>query len=151
MLQRDARNLTAVEISERLDVSDGTIRNRIENLEENGVIEGYTPIINYEKAGFQLEIKIRCSARIVEREELAEEALQIEGVVEVEEIMTGRNNIVVTAVAPEHDDLTRIAKTLNELGLEIESEELLRHNYFRPFNHFGAKDVSEDLDGAYDL
>lgn len=151
ILQRDARNSTAVEIAEKIGVSDGTVRNRIDNLEEMGVIEGYVPLVNYERAGFQLQIKIRCTASITEREELAEEALDITGVIEVDEIMTGQGNVEVTAVAVEHDDLTRIAKALDGLGLDVESEELLRHHYLRPFNHFGVEDVSEGLDGAYDV
>lgn len=151
ILQRDARHATAVEIAEKVGVSDGTVRNRIADLEEREVIEGYVPLINYEAAGYQLEIKIRCTARIIEREELAREALGITGVISVEEIMTGRKNVEVTAVAPTHDDLTEIAKALDELGLEVESEELTRHHYFRPFNHFGAEDVSGELRDSYEI
>ena len=144
LLQRDARNLTAVDIAERVGVSDGTVRNRIENLEERDIIEGYAPMIDYERAGYQLQIRIMCTAPIVDREDLAQRALQVEGVVEVHEIMTGRLNVEVKAVAPEHDHLTRVAKALDEMGLEVESEELIRHHYLRPFNHFGTEDVSED-------
>lgn len=151
ILQRDARNATAVEIAKEIDVSDGTVRNRIEKLEQRGIIEGYAPLINYEEAGYQLQIQITCSARIVKREQLTKKALEIEGVVEVQELMTGRENIQVTAVAPKQKDLTRIAKALDELGLEVESEELLRHHYFRPFNHFGAEDVDGENDDTYDI
>lgn len=151
LLQRDARDATAVEIAEKVGVSDGTVRNRIADLKERNVIEGFVPLINYEEAGYQLEIKIRCTARIVEREDLACEALKQKGVISVEEIMTGRKNIEVTAVAPTHDDLTDVAKALDELGLEIESEELIRHHYFRPFNHFGVEDVSGEMSGPYEI
>ena len=151
LLQRDARHATAVEIGERVGVSDGTVRNRIAHLEDRDVIEGYVPLVNYAQSGYHLQIKIRCSARIVEREQLARDALQIKGVISVEEIMTGRSNVVVTAVAPTHDDLTEIAKALDELGLEVESEELLRHHYFRPFNHFGGEDISGGESGAYEI
>lgn len=144
LLQRDARHLTAVQMAEPLGVSDGTVRNRIDRLEQRNIIEGYAPLINYERAGFPLQVKIVCSARIVDREQLAQEALQVDGVVEVQELMTGTENIEVTAVAPEHDDLTSIATSLDEMGLEVESELLLRHHYFRPFNHFGTEDVAED-------
>lgn len=151
LLQRDARNTTAVDIADRLDVTDGTVRNRIESLEDRGIIEGYAPFINYERAGFQLQVLITCTATIVEREELARQALGIEGVVEVDEKMTGRENIVVTVVVPEHRDLTRIAKALDALGLAVEREELLRHHYFRPFNHFGVEDRSGEMNGTYDV
>ena len=141
LLQRDARYATAVDIAEKAGVSDGTVRNRIAGLKDREVIEGFVPLINYAEAGYPLQIKIRCTARIINREELAREALTREGVISVEEIMTGRKNIEVTAVA----------KALDELGLEIESEELIRHHYFRPFNHFGTEDVSGDAKSTYEI
>lgn len=149
LLQRDSRHATAVDLADRIAVSDSTVRNRIENLEQAGVIEGYAPIINYEAAGYQLQIRITCTASIVEREQLAREASHLEGVVQVREVMTGHNNIEVVAVAPHNDDITRVACELDDMGVEIESEELIRHQYFRPFNHFGAADVSDDSDGTH--
>lgn len=151
LLQRDSRHQTAVEIGEAVGVSDGTVRNRIENLEKRNIIEGYVPVIDYENAGYQLEIEIGCTAPIVRREELAREALKIEGVVEVLELMTGNDNVQITAVAPRRDDVTRIAEQLDELGLQVEREELIRNKYIRPFNHFGTKDVSDERDGTYEV
>ena len=139
LLQRDARNNTAVEIGERVGVSDGTVRNRIDHLETEGIIEGYVPTIDYDRAGYQLKIVFQCTARIVERADLAEAALSIDGVVNVREIMTGRRNVVVTAVAPESDDVTRVAYKLDDLGLDVEAEELMRSEHIRPFNHFGTE------------
>lgn len=150
LLQRNARHQTAIEIGEAVGVSDGTVRNRIESLEQREIIEGYVPVIDYENAGYQLEVQFHCSARIVNREAYAEEALQIEGVVEVLELMTGTSNVEITAVAPRKDDLTRIAREIDELGLEVEEEKLVRRKYIRPFNHFGTEDVSEEMDGTYE-
>lgn len=108
-------------------------------------------MLDYERAGYQLQIRFVCTSRIVDREQLAREALQIEGVVEVNEIMTGNSTVEVEAVVP-RNDVTRVAKTLDEMGLEIESEDLIRHHYHRPFNHFGAEDVSTDADdGVYEV
>ena len=50
-LQEDARRMSASTIAERLDVSARTVRNRIDNLEESGVIDGYRPDVNYEITG----------------------------------------------------------------------------------------------------
>lgn len=151
ILQRDARNATAVEIGEDIGVSDGTVRNRIQALEEQGIIEGYVPIVNYEKAGYQLEVKIVCTAPIIKRGEMAEDALEVQGVVEVQEIMTGRENVLVTVVVPTHDDLTKVASQIDEIGLSIEREELLRHTYLQPFNHYGVENVSGELEGLYEM
>lgn len=144
LLQRDARNATAVEIAEKIGVSDGTVRNRISKLEDRGVLKGYVPDIDYERAGYPLEIRISCTAQISHRKRLAEEALQIYGVVQVHELMTGKNNIEITAVAPTHNDLTHIAMELDDLGLTVESEELINERYVRPFNHFGVDDITGD-------
>lgn len=142
LLQRDARHLTAVDIAERVGVSDGTVRNRIADLEQRDIVEGYTPLVNYENAGYQLQVRFTCTARIVAREQLAREALDIRGVVEIRELMTGRENVEITVVAPRNEDVTRIAIALDELGFDVEREELIRHRYIRPFNHFGTEDVA---------
>jgi len=46
-LMTDARNTSAPMIAEDLNVSAGTIRNRIERLEEEDVIRGYTAIVDF--------------------------------------------------------------------------------------------------------
>lgn len=56
LLQQNARETTAAEIAEAVGVSAGTVRNRIDRLEEQGVLEGYIPDIDYETAGFELHI-----------------------------------------------------------------------------------------------
>ena len=144
LLQRDARHSTAVDIAEAVGVSDGTVRNRISNLEAAGVIEGYVPTINYERAGYQLQVSMECTAPIVDRERLAEAAKRVEGVIDVRELMTGRRNVHVQVVAPMNDDVTRAARKLDELGLDIEDEDLVRHHHHRPFDHFGTEYVSLD-------
>jgi len=94
--------------------------------------------------GLPIEVKFACTARIVERARLAREALDIRGIVEVQELMTGNNNVLVTTVVPERDDLTPIARKLDEMGLRVEREELIRHNYWRPFDHFGTEKIEDD-------
>jgi len=49
-LMDDARTISAPTIAEELNVSPGTIRNRIAQLEENGVITGYHASIDFERA-----------------------------------------------------------------------------------------------------
>lgn len=144
LLQRDARHSTAVEIGEAIGVSDGTVRNRVENLENKGIIEGYIPVLNYERAGYPLQINIECTASVVDREQLAKEARKVDGVIDIRETMTGRSNIHAQVVAPTNDDVTEAARQLNELDLQIEDEDLVRHHYQQPFNHFGIKEITTD-------
>lgn len=70
-LQEDARR-SLRELADVLDVSAGTVRNHLRDLEERGVVRGYRPVVDYAKLGYTLvtitRIKARGSAipRIVE-------------------------------------------------------------------------------------
>lgn len=136
-LAEDARNTTAREIAERVEVSPGTIGNRIESLEEHGIIEGYHAEVNYEKAESLLRHLYICNAPSSERERLAREALQIPGVVNVRRAMTGRENLHVVAVGSDTKDIGRLGQSLTELGVEIEKEGLLEEESFHPYHPYG--------------
>jgi DNA-binding Lrp family transcriptional regulator len=143
LLQEDARFMSATDIAEDVDVTANTVRNRIQRLEERRIIKGFVPLIDYEKADFQLKVVMRCTAPIPKRTELARDALGIEGVIEVRELMTGRRNVEVTVVADEGEQLTAAATALAELGFEIDDEELVKNDYEQPFDHFGIDAVEE--------
>lgn len=135
-LQQDARNISAAAIAEEVGVTANTVRNRITDLENRGIIEGYEPVINYENADYQIKVVMICTAPITERSVLAQEALDVSGVTHVREIMTGKKNVFVTAVTEENEKMTAIASQLTELGLVIEAEELVKNDYSQPFDHF---------------
>ena len=140
-LQHDARNTTIAEIADEVGVSSSTVRNRIERLEETGIIEGYYPKINYEKAAFPLHVLFICSAPAEKRETLAREALDAQGVVDVREMLTSSRNLYVESVATDTRNLTGITNELAALGFDIESSEILTNHYTRPWAHF-------EFDGA---
>lgn len=143
LLQEDARNNSATDIAEQVGVTANTVRNRIRRLEERGIIDGFVPIIQYEQAGYQLKISIRCSASIPERTTLAREALGVEGVVAVRELMTGQGNVEITVVAAESDHITQAANRITDLGLDIEDEELIKHDHYQPFDQFGFLEAKD--------
>lgn len=142
-LQRDAR-LTATEIGERTGVSDTTVRNRIAALEEDGIIESYTTRVNYERAGYQRAFHFTCSVPIIEREEAAKDAIEIPGVVSVTERMTGQGNLLVEAVGEDPDDVTRVARLLTELGVEVVDETVVRSTLHSPLSYLGDGMGSDD-------
>lgn len=135
-LQRDARHTSAKDIADEVSVSANTVRNRIARLEDRGVIEGYQPTLNYEEADFQLRVLIICSASIIERSELAQQALNVSGVINVRELMMAQRNIRVTAVGGQKERIMEIVHQLAELGLTIESEELVTNEYSAVFEYF---------------
>lgn len=140
-LQRDARHTSASEIAESLDVSARTVRNRISKLEEADVIRGYDVDIDYEAAGYQLHTLIVCTAPIHEREEITKRALDVDGVVAIREVMTGADNVHVEVVGVDGNDLSRIGRDLNDIGLEVVDEDLIRNEYTRPFHQFSTEMV----------
>lgn len=135
-LQEDARGMSASTIAERLDVSARTVRNRIDKLEESGVINGFRLDVNYETAGYQLHTMVVCTAPIEEREEIAKAAVDVPGVINVREIMTGDQNLLVEVVGTDGDDLSRITSDLNELGLHVNDEDIIRNEHESPFHEF---------------
>jgi Lrp/AsnC family leucine-responsive transcriptional regulator len=135
-LQLDARNRTARQIAETVDVSASTVRNRIEALEEAGILQGYHPKIDYERANLPLQILFVCSASPTERSEIVEQILEIRGVVDVRETLAGRRNLYVEAVGTGTADTARISDEMHDIGVSVESSEILRQRRVQPFNHF---------------
>ncbi|EMA42956.1 Lrp/AsnC family transcriptional regulator [Halobiforma nitratireducens] len=136
LLQNDARNITIAEIAEGVNVAASTVRNRIEDMEENGVIEGYSPKIDYEKANYPLHVLFVCSASANEREKLAAGILDQHGVVDVREMLTSKRNIYVEVVATDTRDLTEITNEFTSIGFSIESSEIITNHYTRPWAEF---------------
>jgi Lrp/AsnC family leucine-responsive transcriptional regulator len=139
-LQDDARTMSTSTIAERMDVAPSTVRTRINSLEEDGVIAGYHAEVDYESTGLQLHTLIICTAPVPDREELAERAQEVDGVVAVREVMTGVGNIHIEAVGLDGDDLSRIGRELDEIGLTIEDEDIIRNEYETPFKGFALEE-----------
>jgi Lrp/AsnC family leucine-responsive transcriptional regulator len=143
-LQRDARNTTTQEIAETVGTSASTVRNRIEALEEDGIIKGYHPEIDYEAANLPLRVLFVCTVPATERADYVSQLLEIQGVVDVREMLVGRRNIYVEVVGTSTKDITRITDTLHESGVTVESSEILRARHIQPFDHFHFSEAVDD-------
>jgi DNA-binding Lrp family transcriptional regulator len=135
-LQTDARGASSGDLARRAGVSASTVRKRIARLEDEGIVTGYRATVDYERAGYQLHVQVACTAPVAERDTLAADALGVPGVVGVRALATGERNVIVTVVGADGDDLTRIATRLNDLGLTVLEEELLRSDEASPFAGF---------------
>lgn len=139
-LMRDARNTSAPAIADHVNVSPGTIRNRIKQLEEHGIIRNYTVGVDFERADGYLTNLYICTAPVSERKPLARDAGAVPGVINVRELMTGRRNLHVMAVGEDTEALRRITRALSKLGLEVEDETLVEAETTGPFGPFGPDD-----------
>ncbi|SHG96125.1 Lrp/AsnC family transcriptional regulator [Halobaculum gomorrense] len=142
-LVQDARGTSAPDIADEVNVTSGTVRNRIDRLEREGIIRGYHATINFERAGGRLTNLFTCTSPVPERDRHAKQAAEILGVVHVRQLLSGRGNLHVTAVAEDMDGLTRIARDRSALGIEIDDENLVESDTHRPYGAFGPDDARE--------
>jgi DNA-binding Lrp family transcriptional regulator len=140
-LMANARDTSAPTIADEVNVSPGTIRNRIAQLEEKGIITGYRAEVNFERADGRLTNLYLCTVPVAERETLAQEAHAVPGVINVRELMTGRQNLHILAVGEDTEDLRRISRALSKLGIEIEDEDLVEGETTVPYAQFGPEEV----------
>ncbi len=139
-LMQDARSISAPMIADDVGVSPATIRNRIAQLEEANVIEGYHANVDFERADGRLRNLYLCNASVEEREQLASQVRLIPGVINVRELMAGRRNLHVLAVGTDTTDLRRIAREIATLGIDIEDEALVQSERDQAYQPFGPDD-----------
>lgn len=147
-LMDDARNTSAPMIAENLSVSAGTIRNRIDRLEEEGIIQGYTATIDFERADGRLTSLYMCTVPAADRERLALAAQAIPGVIDVRILMAGRRDLHVVAVGEDTEDLREIARSLSELDIQIEDEELLQTEIQSPYTPFAPEETAQSSEAT---
>jgi len=138
-LQEDARNISSGDIAERTGTSGSTVRKRIQRLESDEVVKGYSAEIDYQKAGYPLRMLLFCTAPIPERGEQIPAILDTDGVVSVQELVTGEQNLLVTAVGETDSDITPVAQELLDMGLTVADEVLVRSNESTPFGEFAPE------------
>lgn len=137
-LQEDARNSSSGDIAERTGTSDSTVRKRIQRLEADEIIKGYSADVDYQQSGYPLRMLLFCTAPIPDRGELIDDILEISGVVSVQELVTGEQNLLVTAVGESDDDITPVAQELLDMGLTVADEVLVRSHRTTPFDEFDS-------------
>lgn len=138
-LQEEARNLSSSEIAERTEASSSTVRKRIQRLESEGVIKGYSANIDYTKSGYPIRMLLFCTAPIPDRGEYIDDILEISGVVSVQELITGEQNLLVTVVGRTDRDITPVAQEIADMGLTITDEVLVRSQQSTSFDEFSSE------------
>mgnify|MGYP002760996041 CR=1 FL=1 len=138
-LQEDARNISSGDIAERTGTSGSTVRKRIQRLESDEVIKGYSAEIDYQKSGYPLRMLLFCTAPIPVRGEQIPDILDIDGVVSVQELVTGERNLLVTVVGETDSDITTVAQELLDLDLTVVDEVLVRSHETTLFGEFESE------------
>jgi DNA-binding Lrp family transcriptional regulator len=143
LLQQDARNYTTTEIGKKVGVSSSTVSNRIRALEDQGVIKGYHPFVNYEQAGFDNHYILTGTVSLTHRDEFVDTALSVSGVVSVREFLTTNHNISIELIGPTRQVVERSIGDLQNYGLSIEEIQIVSQVHQQPFDHFGKQFTDE--------
>lgn len=139
-LMGDSRNTSAAAIAETVSVSDATVRNRIAQLEDHGIVEGYHAAIDFEHADGSLMNLFLCHAKFGDVEGIARKVGTIPGVINVRELLGGRINLHVLAVGADTAALRQIGRELEQTGVEVEDEFLLQEEFHFPYTPYGPSD-----------
>ncbi len=106
-LEHNAR-IMVTELARRLDSPTSTIRDRIQRLEDEGVINGYTAIINPEKLGLGIKAVIKVKrAKNISLENSLYEPSKLLAVTRVQ-ALTGDTDELITVYARDVEDLKDI-------------------------------------------
>jgi len=105
LLSENSR-MTYVEIGEKVSLSRVAVRNRIKSLEEQGIIERYSIIINPQKIGRTVSAFFNIETEPEYLYEVADVLGEKECITDIYQ-MTGSSNLHVHAVFTSNDDLER--------------------------------------------
>ena len=113
LLQEDAR-LSFAEIGRRVTMSSPAVTERVQRLEEVGIIEGYTAKVNYTKLGFPIRASIRITS--LEHDNPTHRVAVMNCIPEVLEChrVTGPDCYLVTVAVA---DMTRLEEVIMQLDV----------------------------------
>ncbi|GAB3666755.1 Lrp/AsnC family transcriptional regulator [Halopiger thermotolerans] len=135
-LQRDARNVTNASISDAIGVSATTVGQRIDDLEERGVIKTYHTMVDYETGGFPHRILLFCTVDPVDRHDAMDEVIDHHGVISVRELISGDRNLHVEVVGRTRDEVVDTIADIESIGVDVEDSEMIKAETREPFDDF---------------
>ncbi|OVE85411.1 HTH-type transcriptional regulator Lrp [Natronolimnobius baerhuensis] len=98
-------------LAEELDVSVTTVSNHLSDLEDEGVIEGYTPVLNYDEVGYDVTAIMQLKAEGNALPEITETLQDHEQMISVYEV-TGNYDVIAIGKFTDTDDMNDQIKAL---------------------------------------
>ena len=98
-------------LGEQLDVSVTTVSNHLQDLEESGVIEGYTPRVNYAELGYDVTAIVQLKVEGDALPEITGRLEDVRGMVSVYEV-TGDYDVIAIGKFRDTDEMNGRIKDL---------------------------------------
>ena len=110
VLLEDAR-FSSRQVAKKVGVSVGTVLSRIKKMEEEGLIKGYSVIMDHEKIGYQLTVVMEVTVSKGRLVEMENEIAKISNVCCVYDV-TGLTDAFIIAKFKSREELGRFTKRL---------------------------------------
>ncbi|GGL28481.1 AsnC family transcriptional regulator [Halarchaeum grantii] len=98
-------------LAEELDVSVTTVSNHLSDLEDEGVIRGYTPIVDYDKLGYDVTAILQLKVEGGALPDLTDRLRAHKQMVSVYEV-TGDYDVIAVGKFTDTDDMNTLIKEL---------------------------------------
>jgi DNA-binding Lrp family transcriptional regulator len=112
-LTEDAR-LSSRQVAKQCDISIGTVLSRIKKMEEEGIIKGYTVLLDQEKLGYELTVVTEITVSKGRLLEMENEIARIPNVCCVYDL-TGLSDAAIIAKFKSREELSKFTKRLLSL------------------------------------
>ncbi len=112
-LTEDAR-LSSRQVAKQCDISIGTVLSRIKRMEEEGIIKGYTVLLDQEKLGYELTVVTEITVSKGRLLEMENEIARIPNVCCVYDL-TGLSDAAIIAKFKSREELSKFTKRLLSL------------------------------------
>jgi len=99
------------EIGDQLDVSVTTVSNHLSDLEEEGVIRGFTPLIDYGELGYDVTAILQLKVEGDALPEITDRLVKYDGMISVYEV-TGDYDVIAVGKFEDTDGMNRQIKSL---------------------------------------
>jgi DNA-binding Lrp family transcriptional regulator len=104
-------------LAEELDVSVTTVSNHLSDLEDQGIIQGYTPKVDYDKLGYDVTAILQLKVEGTALEDVTADLREHRQMVSVYEV-TGDHDIIAIGKFEDTDDMNdEIKLLLNDPGI----------------------------------
>ncbi|XGI83057.1 HTH-type transcriptional regulator Lrp [Halorutilales archaeon Cl-col2-1] len=112
LLEDDARR-SLRSLAEELDVSVTTVSNHLENMQEEGIVKGFKPVVNYDELGYGVTATVMIKAEGNSILDLTEDLKDIDSFLSVYEV-TGEFDIIAIGKFESTEAMNNVIKNLLE-------------------------------------